>query len=241
MTIHHHLDTGFKSMRDHVIMKSDKVLDLVLRRLDGLDDVINKSFKTTRAEVKDVYGEVLTLKAEMSRLHAQNELITGHVNDISERLIEVERMLAAKPRVIQDATGIQSESESRPSTRDRAGSATGTLSSSEPPRRHSSRAASKVRSSRASHKSQKSIMSVSQPSNGVIDKRHDHYAAFITPREPAPDLRRHPAYAGIPQPNQPTVDQNGNAISSISFTGSQSQEAEVFGDNGWYQQAYGTG
>lgn len=244
LTIHHHIDTALTSIKDHVTVRSDRVLDLMLRRFEGFEDAFKGSLRSIEAEMKNIRKEVLETKTEMGDLHAQNDSIKERIHGISEQMTILQNTIEDRQLPGQDAIASINDSESRPSTRGRAGSTPGVWPQSnefQPSQNRLHRVSSKVRTRKGTEKTHRSTASKDEPAKGARESRHLRYEAFDVPRDPAPDIRKHPAYAGIPQSYQLSVDQNGSPINGLEYAAGLTQENQPFGDNGWYQQAYGTG
>ena len=254
-TIHHHIDAAFGSLSRLVIDKNDRVLDQVLVRLDDIEDAIGKNAKHLKPDIKNVNGEIHKLKAAINNFNGGNESIKVTLNTLESKMNALEKHAEESQRLFQQIiakqTALESESERQDrnsaSAHRRAESAHGALGISQEGQQQQnggtgSRAASRVRTSKASNRSHRSNTASSQPVSGMIDDaagRKEHGRNGNYARGPVPDLRNHPAYAGIPQPTTQMYDQNGVPI-GMAYNAGVPYGTQQFGDGGWYHQAYGS-
>ena len=236
MAIHHHLDVAFGSLSRLVADKHDRVLDHVLRRLDDIEEGITKNHKAVKSELKSFSGELGKMKAILSGFNSIQESQQEHAQAFRDRLDGLEKAIEKHTHSLQKALEAKNEFSTRINAHRRTESEHSNLTAGNG--RSVDRSASKSRFSKGGTKT-----SVSQPEHGTNDERQlrrENLPGFGAVLGPKPDIRNHPAYAGIPQPQHPMVDQNGIPISDMSHTGDVLYGARNFDEAGWYQQAYGT-
>ena len=250
MTIHHHIDTAFGHLSRLITDKHDRVLDQVLRRLDNMDDGTGRTFKNVKSEIRGLNHEVTKVKSAINSFSNGNEGIKELLHGLERQMGSLEKEVGENQRVCQqiatEQTHFESESErqSRNLAHRRTESAHGALGTSQDrhlERNGGSRAASKMRTSKASSKSNRSNTVTSQPTNGLNEdrgSRREYLADVGAGRGPVPDIRDHPAYAGIPQSATQMYDQNGVPV-GLAYAGVP-YGTQQFGDGGWYHQAYGS-
>ena len=250
MTIHHHIDTAFGQLSRLVTDKHDRVLDQVLRRVDNLEDVIGRNLKNVKSEIKGMNHEMGRMKLAINSFSKGNEDVKELMQSLNKQLGSLETQVNESQRLCQQVVTTQttcsSESERQPRSlaHRRTESAHGAFSTSQDRRSQpngGSRAASKMRTSKASNRSHRSNTVSSQPTNGANEERgakREYHPDTGAVRGSVPDIRDHPAYAGIPQPATQMYDQNGIPIGLAYGVPYGTQQ---FGDGGWYHQAYGSG
>ncbi|KAL9639644.1 MAG: hypothetical protein Q9164_000800 [Protoblastenia rupestris] len=251
LTIHHHIDTAFGSLSRLVTDKHDRVRDQVIRRIEDLEDGFGKNFRQIKSDLKGINSEVGRVKAAIHNFSAGNESIKELVLDLQGKLITLEQHVEENKRhcqqiITNQIVQFEDDRQPRSSTHGRTESAHGALDVSQD--RHmlrdgASRTSSKARTSNKSSRGHRSN-TVSSPTNGRVSEdrgaRRDYLTDLAAVRGPVPDIREHPAYAGIPQPPSQMYDQNGVPI-GLAYTAQVPYGAQQLGDGGWYQQAYGSG
>ena len=250
ITIHHHIDTAFASLSRLITDKHDRVMDQMLRRVDNIEDTLSKNNKNLKSEVKTLSSEVGRIKLAMSSLSNCNENVKTLMQNFQDKFELFEKRLGEIQGLCQQLITAQAITDSgsgrrtQASGHHRAESAHGSLGISrdhQQQRSGESRAASRVRTSKGSSRSHRSNTVSSQPASQINDSqgvRREYYTEARAGRSLAPDLRNHPAYAGIPQPATHMYDQHGVPI-EIAYSGAP-YSMQNLGDGGWYQQAYGS-
>ena len=250
MTIHHHIDTAFASLSRLIIDKNDRVMDQMLRRIDNFEDAITKSNKNVKKEVKSLSGEVLRTRMAINNFSSGNENIKELMQNLQDKIGSFEkqsdeiRNLCQLMIMQQAAPDLESERQTRSSVHRRTESAHGASGMSrdrQQQRNSERRATSRMRTSKGSSRSHRSNTVSSSPIDRNSDSqgaRREQHTDIRSGREPAPDLRKHPAYAGIPQSGTQMYDQYGVPI-GIAYAGVP-YDTQNLGDGGWYQQAYGS-
>ena len=232
-TIHHHLDQAFNGLSRLIIEKHDRVIDQVLRNLDDIGDVLAKNHKAIKSDLKGINNGMRKLQTASSEVSVSNHAAQDQIKLLEDATSKIGKSLDDQLRHFQYIADLSDERQPRSSAGRRAESAHGVLATGANGRavaRESyERGGSKVRHSKTSVRSHRSNTS----NSGMTESKGAKLGPGQYSLRGPPDMREHPAYAGIPHPLQNMVDQNGDAILGATTYGSQS-----LGDHGWYQQAY---
>ena len=251
MTVHHHIDSAFGSLSRLVTDKHDRVLDQVIRRLENLEDGLGKSFRQMKGDLRGVSTEICSVKTTIRSFSDGNEGIREAMRGLESKLTALEKSLNDNTRQCQQIITYQSAKEEddrqmRSSTHRRTESAHGVLCTGQDCRKQENgmdRTASRACLSNTSSRGHRSNTLNSQTNGRVSDDRgarREYFAELVAARGPVPDIREHPAYAGVPQPQNQMYDQHGMPI-GMGYTGHIPYGTQQLGDGGWYHQAYGSG
>ncbi|KAL9100164.1 MAG: hypothetical protein Q9163_004429 [Psora crenata] len=252
MTIHHHIDNAFGSLSRLVTDKHDRVLDQVIRRLEDVEDRLGKGFKQMKSDIKGVNSELGKVKTAVHGFNAGQEGLKELLNGLEKKLGGLEQCIEehkcqCQQIMTNQATSDEGDRQPRSTTHRRTESAHGALGTSQDRERQQnggSRTSSKVRISNTSSRGHRTSTANSQTSARVSDNRggarREYFAELGAARGPVPDIREHPAYAGVPQPPSQMYDQNGMPI-GMAYTAPVTYGSQQLGDGGWYHQAYGSG
>ena len=246
LTIHHHLDSAFGSLARLIADKHDRLLDHVLRRLDDVDDRLEKAFKGTRGEIRDVSNELACVKGALNNFNQNHE-------DVKEAMQGIEAKIGAlrifhdqnmgDPRLsVSVPTGGNNADEGQPQQprTDTDDGAVGADKKGSPFKRRHSRKTSKARSNKTSQQSQPPQAKGSQPANAIneaVAAAQAYPPAFGVHRGPAPDIRGHPAYSGPFTAAPQMYEQHGVPIAK--FAERPSYPSQRIDSGNWYQKAYG--
>ncbi|KAG8531567.1 uncharacterized protein KY384_003197 [Bacidia gigantensis] len=209
MTIHHHLNTAFGSLSRQIEEKHDKVLDRVLGRLDSIEDDITKSFKTMKGEIKAVGTEIGKMKATVINLSSGSEIMAETLRSLENKMEALDKVMETDHQQLLHEFKKESERQRQHmASRDESPM---TSDGAQPQQQGLGRTASRVRLGKTSNKNNRSNISRSQQAGGTSDDRENGAEPHVDMRAlpGPPDIRNHPAYAGIPQPQMQMYDQHG--------------------------------
>ena len=242
MTLHHHIDSTFRGLCRLVTDKDDHLLDQILTRLDNLEDVVRRGFKDIRNDMKTIKGDIGEVKVQnadalfkgLQRVEIKIATLETHI----------ERWQSPATRE-EDAEDPCSGEQARSG---RLGRGIGSAQGQGPPRRGEERAPLPASFSRSSSKAptdrsirskgHRSNTSTSQPDLGYGIERAASRAGFLVDGShlgPPPDLRDHPAFAGMRGGSQTSIPKLPEGAGEM-FT---SHGGPSFDESAWYHRAYG--
>lgn len=251
LTLHHHLDGSFHFLSRLITDKHDRTMDRTIRRLDDMDDMINKSFRDVKSEIGEIKKQVGSLQGDVKDLKKRNDRTVDLIKGFDGKFQALDKKLEDQAcRCHYDTpqpSSSEPESDRHPTRSDtsslrRTESARATTAPSEP--RSHRRGLSRV-SNRMSGASSKRAQSVAVNDTARVSEdrgtRSEYLANMAAARGPVPDLREHPAYAGMPQAHGHGYGDDQVGL-GLGFGGFQFDgQNQGIGDVSWYQQAYGQG
>ena len=247
MTIHHHIDAASGSLTRLIVDKHDRVLDQVLRRLDDIADGLAKTQKSVKSELKGFNTEYGKVKAMVENLSVNDEAMKELNKNLQVKLDKIEQAIQQNKCSSHPEDSVEVERRVRTTNHKRAESTQSnslTTSADQPAQRNGDdRGESRICHSKTSTKSHRSYNSGTQAAQAINNDKatkREYLPGMGAMGAPIPDIRHHPAYAGIPQPQQPMVDQNGVPINGIAYPVPTPFDSQSFGEPRWYQQAYGS-
>ena len=249
LTVHHHIDTAFGSLSRLISDKHDRMMDQTLHRLENLEDTVSKGFRVVKGEIKDVRKEFGKLQGRLIDESKSSDHIVGLVKRLEGKLdafqAQVEQHAAEVKHTIAEQGTTELHHQQRSVSHRRTESAHGALGRDEQRQHYQSGASTSTNSARQSETSSRrnrSNTTGSQSAGHMSDDRStrkETYAEVGAPKEAVPDLRDHPAFAGIHRGHNQALQhsQTGlpNSMHSLPF------ETPSLSDGRWYQQAYGQG
>lgn len=250
LTIHHHLDTAFGSLARLMTDKHDRLLDHILRRLDDMDDRLEKAFKGTRDEIRDVSNDLARVKGALNNFSQNHEDVKEAMQGM-EAKIETLRKFHGQDvgdlrLSVPVPTGDDSASEGQPQlcqqprTESNIG-AVGADKKGSPFKRRHSRKTSKARSNKTSQQNPAPNSNGGQSAkaiNEAVTVAQAYPPDFGVLRGPAPDIRGHPAYAGPFATAPQMYEQHGVPIAKHAE--GPSYPSQRIDSGNWYQKAYGS-
>lgn len=240
--IHHHLDSAFGSLARLITDKHDRLLDHVLRRLDDVDDRLEKAFKGTRGDIRDVSNELARVKGALNTFSQNHEDVKEAMQGIEAkvgtlRTFHDQNLGDLRLSSGGDEKGDGQPQQPRPDTND---GAVGADKKGSPFRRRHSRKTSKARSNKTGQPNQPPNATGGQPANAIneaVAVAEAYPPDFGVHRGPAPDIRGHPAYSGPFAAAPQMYEQHGVPIAK--FTERPSYPTQRIDSGNWYQKAYG--
>lgn len=248
MTLHHHIDSSSGSLSRLITDKHDRAMDQMLRRLENLEETVGKVFRNLRGEIKDIRKDVGSLDRDLKNVVKGNEQTTKLIEGLDGKVQALKShvqehgcrcQLSATENSTSEA---DSDRQRREKTHRRTESAHGALGHNEDRKKHQRGASRPTISARESENSTRGQRSRSntlsgQPSSKVSDeRRREYFAELGTVKGPVPDLREHPAYAGVQQDQARGYGQDQNGMGNGS---PHENPSPSLSDGRWYQQAYG--
>lgn len=245
LNLHHHIDSGVSCLTRLLTDKTDRILDQLVRRLEALEEKVEKGTKDLESKVRDVRKECAILSQDNKALLKEFEKMKNSMKgldlkaDFMRGKIEesqcLDRCCQGKPPSgePQNPDLQQAAPKRSPETK------TAFESSGQNQQRKA------PASDTTSHRTQGSTQGhrSSQTSSGRAERSsNEEILAQINraDRQP-PDLRDHPAYTGG-QSEHPLIfsetpsDDSGTAVTSTPPL----FHTPSFRDGGWYKQAYGS-
>lgn len=235
LNLHHHMDSGFSCLTKHFADKTDRILDQLVRRLEGLENKVEKDMKNVESKVTEV-------KAECANLGQENRAILKELDVMRDSM----RGLDLKLELM---SGNLEENRCKDHCRQ------GTLSGSEPqnldraqavPRRSQDSVARDSPGSDQQRQAQTSVHSSqghrSSPfvAGRAVGSNKNILAQTEGMDHQPPDLKDHPAFASG-QSNHPLTcseppsEESGSVVKGMLPL----FQTPSFRDGGWYKQAYG--
>lgn len=254
LTLHHHIDTAFGALSRLITDKHDRALDQTIRRLDKLDEALGKGMRGLKGESKSLRNDVGGLKFatnDISKvLEGMNDMLKGFEDKLHalERHVETHECQCPHTVVEQNNSGPEVGRHEQQIAPRRTESAHGALGRSEQRQQYhsgASRSSSKARQSEASSGRHRSNTLNGQPGTRMHEERGtrgEDYMAMTTGRGAIPDLRNHPAYAGVQHGGGQRFALGEDGISrGMAMPNAVAYAHQPLGDGGWYHQAYGQG
>ena len=246
LTLHHHIDSCFRSLSGLVTDKHDRMMDQTIRRLENLEESLLKGQKSGRGDIKDMKKDVSSLKAEVRDIAKGSDAIKDLIQALDVKIGKLEKTVEEGgfkyQTVAADTSGDQPEN-SRAQKSEVAHRRTGSAHTGNPERHQQYHSGSNHPSS-ARHQSGNSskgrrsnTMSGGGADSAAGSSRREYFAELGASRGPVPDVREHPAYAGGQQGFSPDYDSNGMPVGLGGSDGTVFQ-APSFSE-GWYQRVYG--
>ncbi|KAL8695036.1 MAG: hypothetical protein Q9218_000404 [Villophora microphyllina] len=243
MNLHHHIDSCFGSLMRLTTDNTDRAIDKVVRRVDDLQEVVEKGLKNLRTDVKDMRKDLSAVRKDYVNVPKANDCLTDSIDLLGRKLDHIDRKISDIENHYQQGAVEVSESEQEASSAYSQGQIS-------PQRRHEVMRGSAVSRegqrqpytsgiTQTSTNTQNSVISsgrgrrsTTSESGGAARKNDERSAArreavftqLGAHNVPVPDIREHPAYRGV-------VDGYGQN-SPIYQTPNYSEI--------WYQQAYGS-
>ena len=257
LTLHHHLDSSFGSLSRLITDKHDRVIDQTIRRLENVEEALNKGFRNLRNDIRDIRKYVGNLQTDLKDIKTQHsdnaEIVQGLDAKFQALEKQIEEHACKCYRSPVEQTGSEPESDrpgrsetlSRTSHR-RTESAHPTVGQVEATQSYpggASRTNNSGRISGASSRRDRSNTVTSQPPPGRMSdersNRREYFAELGAARGPMPDLRDHPAFADSQQaPEQHYGYAHSQSSLPVSMSGFPYENPSL-SDGRWYQQAYG--
>lgn len=240
LNLHHHIETCFGSLMRMTTNHADRTVDKMIRRVEDLQETVEKGFKGLRSEVKDVRKEMASIRKELAECPRSSESLKDSISSLGDKLgrldTKVDEIGNRYQHTATEVSGSEREassvySQSKGSPRKRSESAH-TSASSRPEQRqlYLSGTAHAAASTQNSVKSSRGRRSNTTNNSGVAVRRSDErstrrdlVADAGAASAQVPDIRDHPAYRGVAE---------GHGLSSPIYQAPDYSES-------WYQHAYG--
>ena len=259
LTLHHHIDRTFGTLSRIIIDRHDQMMDQTIRRLENLEDTLNKGFRELKNEIVDLKKHISNLQGDLDEVKKRENRTIELIKGLDGKLQGLEKHTEEHSCKCQQSAAELSTSEpesdrlhrlearSHASHR-RMESAHPTVGQREPSqhrRSGASRTSNSAHVSGASSRRDRSNTSNSQqqPTSSMGDERSNRreiFAELGAARGPVPDIRDHPAFADMQHVQGRAfgydgLDQNGMPL---VLTGLPYENPNL-SDGRWYQQAYG--
>ncbi|KAL9032002.1 MAG: hypothetical protein Q9196_000015 [Gyalolechia fulgens] len=239
LNLHHHIETCFSSLMRLTTDNADRTIDKLVRRLEDLQDAVEKGIKGVKGEMKDIRKEVGSIRKAFAERPDASETLKESISLLGEKLGHLDNKIDEIGNRYQHNTeASESEQEAssaysqgKPSPRRHSESAH-TSASSRPEQRQAypSNATRGSATTLDSVNSSKERRSNTTNKSGAGLRRSDERSArrelfteFGAVNGRVPDIRDHPAYRGVAE---------CYGQSSPIF------QAPDFGQT-WYQHAFG--
>lgn len=235
LNLHHHIDSGFNSLTKTFSDKTDRILDQLIRRLENLENKVEKDMKIAESQVTKVKAECANLSQEHRAILKELDLMRNCVRGLDLKLeliggnIEENRCrdhcrqgspgdsesqnpgcAQAVPRRSQDEIGHESSGNDQPSQ---------AQTSFQFSQSHRSSPLGTGRSAG----SNKSVLAQTE---GINRQR--------------PDLKNHPAFTSRQSTNSSAISETTSEESGFVIKNMLPLfQTPSFRDGGWYKQAYG--
>ena len=249
LTLHHHIDSTAGSLSRLITDKHDRIMDQTIRRLESIEEAVNKGFRNIRADFKDVRKDIGTLKGELKNAMESSGRIQDVFRMLEEKLDALEKGVEEHSCKCQLTTTDRSprmperEHQKRAGSHRRTESAHGALGQGKHRQQYqsgASRSSNSPRHSGNSNRAHRSNTLNCQSGNGMNDemnKRREYFTELGATRGPKPDLRDHPAYSGMHQAQGQMYSHEQKEVPSI--LNDLPYEHPSLSNGRWYQQAYG--
>jgi len=250
ITLHHHIDSSSGSLSRLITDKHDRAMDQTLRRLENLEDTVGKGLRNLKGEVREIRRDVSNLHGDLNHVVKGNERITELIEELKAKLqtldshVEEHACRCQSSATEHTPSDPGSDRQQRYASHRRTESAHGALGHSEQRKQHQRGASRPSKGARQSasgsrgHRSRSNTLS-SQPANRISDERstmREYFAELGATRGKTPDLRDHPAYAGVQQDQARGYEQDQHGMVKDS---PYENPSPSLSDGRWYQQAYG--
>ncbi|KAL8723032.1 MAG: hypothetical protein Q9225_000574 [Loekoesia sp. 1 TL-2023] len=241
LNLHHHIETFFGSLMRLTTDNTDRTIDKVVRRVEDLQETIDKGFKGFKDEVKDMRKELTSIRKELADRPRTSETLKDSISSLSDKLVQLDKKIDEigdrYQRNADDISGSEqgpsssaySQGKASPSRRSQSVH-TSVSSRPEPRQPHLGPTAHTSASTHNSSNSSRGKRSNTTNNSGAgvrgsdeRSARRELFAEFGTTNGQVPDIRDHPAYRGVAE---------GYGQSSPIF------QAPDFGQT-WYQHAFG--
>lgn len=240
LTIHHHLDSVFGSLTRHITQKHDQTVDRILIRVEDFEDRMRKELRELRSDLKSVKSDLNKVKAKTLDIKEDGNAIRQNLEELDQKLSSLEAQVAnTRPGPASrepDSDQIKGDVGQR-----RMEGAQSPLGRGHHPLQqgHSRSSSRAERNEHVRRRSHRSNTSTSQPEAYQRDEAAATRAFFaelasrraFTPG--APDLRDHPAYAGMRGATPDREDESSQALDG------RGNDCLQFGTQPWYHEAYG--
>lgn len=239
--------------------RHDRMMDQTIRRLEHLEDILNKGFKELKNEAGDLKKRVSNLQGDVNEVKKRENRIIELIKGMDGIVQNLEKQIGENSCKCQQSAAEQSASEAESDHRHRSEatsytshrrseSAHPTGGQSEPNqhcRSGASRTFNGARVSGASSTRDRSntVNSQQQPTSRMSAEKSnnkEYFAELGAARGPLPDIRDHPAFADRQQEHGQAFGYGGLSQNGmpIALTGLP-YETPSLSDGRWYQQAYG--
>ncbi|KAI4155779.1 MAG: hypothetical protein LQ341_000139 [Variospora aurantia] len=230
--LHHHVETCFGSLMRLSTDHADRTVDKLVRRIDDLQETVEKGFKGLRSEVKEVRKEMVSMRQELAVRPRASVSLKDSISSLDEKLGHLDQKFdtleSHYQRVAAELAGSERDatssvySQSKESPRRRSESAH-TSASFRPEPRQPDLSGAAYSSSSSAHRSVTS--SRGRRSNTTSSDERDMRSGAASAQMQIPDIRDHPAYRGV-------AEAHGLNNPNTPFF-----QAPSFSN--WYQRAYG--
>ena len=246
LTLHHHIDRTAGSLSRLISDKHDGTMDQIIRRLENIEEIVSKGFRSFKADFKDIRKDIDGLKGELEGVIEGSSRAQDFFKGLNGKLEALEKGVKEHSCQCLQATAERSPSVAEIDRQQEAvlhgwtESARGDLGQNEQRQQHrsgTSRSSNSAHHSGNSNRAHRSTTSKSQPGNKMVDEmdsRREYFAELGAARGPMPDLRDHPAFSGM---QQAQGQMNGHDQDVI--LNGLPYEHPSLSDGRWYQQAYG--
>ncbi|KAI4258384.1 MAG: hypothetical protein LQ352_001233 [Teloschistes flavicans] len=242
LNLHHHIDNCFGSLMRLTTDNIDRAIDKVVRRVDDLQEAVERGFKNLRSELKDVRKDMSAIRRDNVNGPKASENLKDSIDLLQRKLDQIDQKINDMESHNQQGAADASESERGVSSaysqdqssphRRLEGLRISAMSRQEQRQPYPSgiipASANTQNNISIGHRSRRSTTS---ESGGVVrgngerstTRREMVIAQLGAVNAPVPDIREHPAYRGV-------IEGHGQS-SPIYHTPNYSEI--------WYQQAYG--
>ena len=243
LTIHHHLDSCYGSLSRLITDKHERVMDVIIRRLEAMEENLERGLKAVKLTITDTRKDVGSARTDLKDLIADHEKSSDEAKGVTKRILEIldklEQKIEASACKCPSMT-TESEGGTDPSPTRRRNQASGTFlrraGSGQPSPSHSQQRQHRSQTSQASSRTGRSNTSGADGSApGRMDQgQYLTQLAATYGSIPPPDIRQHPAFL-----NQPDF---GQSYGQAGGTGNGAQgnpyQAPSYSNGGWYDAAY---
>ncbi|KAL9015151.1 MAG: hypothetical protein Q9173_000222 [Seirophora scorigena] len=109
--LHHHIETCFGSLMRLNTDHADRTVDKMVRRIEDLQETVEKGFKGLRSEVRDVRKEMISMRKELAERPGTSASLKDSISSLDEKLSHLDQKFDAIGSRYQRAAAEMSESE----------------------------------------------------------------------------------------------------------------------------------
>ena len=235
LNLHHHVESGFNSLTRVLTDKSDRILDQLVRRLEGFEEKTEKGTKNAESKVTELREEIAKLSQENKAILKEIGVIKDSLRGLDLKMELVSGNIEEKRCQICRRQGTHGGSESRsPERKPAMPKRSLDLTSQESSGNGQQRRVQASTPSSQGHQSSPLIAGRARGSDKII------LAQLESKDRQPPDLRDHPAFAGGQSDHPLTFSETPSEESRPRVVGDLHLfQTPSFSDGGWYNQAYG--
>lgn len=93
LNLHHHIESCFGSLMRLTTNNTDRAIDKVVRRVDDLQELVEKGFKNLRSELKEMRKEVSTIRRDNLNASKASESLQDSIDLLGTKLDQVDQKI----------------------------------------------------------------------------------------------------------------------------------------------------